>query len=167
MPTFNIQHLISKKNRAVSVLLVLFIIATFMGISIVVASFTTRELKFAEVNEYSEIAYYAAEAGVERGMYVAKKCPTLDEINCSGDCYWDTTCKPKSEICCSDYSGDCVYKSGICPNPTGETPNKTYFKVTIIPGGTGDCSATNYCVDSTGQYSGATPEVVRTKSRQY
>jgi len=146
----------SKGNKGVSLILVLFIIAAFWAISMVITRFTAQELKFAEVNEYSEIAYYAADAGVERGMYCARKSNPTSQCTIDKD---SSNCDS-----CGNVDAD--------RNPLS---NGAFYTVVITPSGGkrpdwagGEtCDAGNYCIDSKGEYTGATPNVVRIKSREY
>jgi len=95
-------------HKSVSILIVIYIVAAFLLVSLGITYFIVKELKIARVNDDVSLSFFAAESGIERGL----KMQRVDEISfengdivCCGDgcpsgCQSNPHCYPPDPDVC-------------------------------------------------------------------
>ena len=103
----------SNFQKGISLYLALAIMAVLLAIALGISTIFLGQVKTMRGMGYSVIAFYAADAGIEK-----------------------------------------ILLNRASPTDIPETPlsNGATYRVVVLPGGSGGCSALNYCIKSIGNY---------------
>ena len=116
---------IKYKRKGVALVLTIFVLVGILAVALGVTSLMVGEIKITREIPRALKAYYAAEAGIERSLYDARKGAGAGDIGSPPDCTGGTAVCLDSDAC---------------------------YSVKVIVGGTGDCEANSYCIKSYGCY---------------
>ena len=121
----NSNFILSRKANGFTLLLSLLVVSAILSVSLGIFNIMTKELKLSGIGRESQIAFYAADVGIECFFYWEIKHPNLNDSAFKDD--------SSDTIKCAD-SGD------IALSDADETGNSSYsFTLPFGP-------PTNYCV---------------------
>jgi len=116
----------AQKLKGVSLYLVLMLLSIILGIFLGLSSLLLGQIKMFRSVEESVIAFYAADTGIERNLFVLQESYTNIPVFDGGAVFTvETTCNP-AYIYCTDYC------SGCSSDPS--------------------CDAPRFCMTSNGQF---------------